>query len=348
MKASFGKMAAWLDDRTGLLTAVNNFLDEEIPASSGWHQVFGSVALFLFLVQVFTGILLAFNYVPQPGSSYFSLQYIINDLTGGRIIRGLHHWAASMMVVVVVLHMIQVALWGAYRRPRETTWMVGVVLLLLVLGFGLTGYLLPGDNRAYWSTVVTLQVSVLAPGAGDFLLRLLGSPGATVGISTFSRFYALHVMVLPALTAVLIVLHVYLVLRHGVTPNPDDVNKPSKKFYPEQAFRDTMAVFAAFVVLFIMAVALDAPLERAADPTDKTYIPRPEWYFLFLFQLLKLFQGSLEVIGAVILPTLAIAALFLVPFLDRGQAKRVGKRTVAWSIVTIAAAGWTTLTIGGS
>ena len=200
----------WFDDRTGLVSAVKHFLDEDIPASSGWHQVFGSVALFLFLLQVFTGILLAFNYVPQPGASYFSLQAIINELTGGRIIRGLHHWGASMMVVVVVMHMIQVALWGAYKKPRETTWLVGVVLLLLVLGFGLTGYLLPGDNRAYWSTVVTIQISALAPGAGEVVMRLLGSPDGTVGVSTFSRFYALHVLLLPAVTAFLIILHVYL------------------------------------------------------------------------------------------------------------------------------------------
>ena len=345
MNSLAARAVDWFDDRTGLVSAVKHFLDEDIPASSGWHQVFGSVALFLFLLQVFTGILLAFNYVPQPGASYFSLQAIINELTGGRIIHGLHHWGASMMVVVVVMHMIQVALWGAYKKPRETTWLVGVVLLLLVLGFGLTGYLLPGDNRAYWSTVVTIQISALVPGAGEFVMRLLGSPDGTVGVSTFSRFYALHVLLLPAVTAFLIILHVYLVIRHGVTPAPQDAGRPSKKFYPEQAFKDTMAVFGAFVILFVMAVAIDAPLERVADPTDTSYIPRPEWYFLFLFQTLKFFEGSLEVIGAVILPTLAIGALFLVPFIDRGRAKKVGQRTLAWGIVTLAAAGWAGLTI---
>jgi len=341
-----GSVVAWFDDRTGLVTAIKHFLDEDIPASSGWHQVFGSIALFLFVVQVFTGILLAFNYVPQPGASYFSLQAIINELTGGRIIRGLHHWGSSMMVVVVVLHMIQVALWGAYKKPRETTWIVGVALLLLVLGFGLTGYLLPGDNRAYWSTVVTIQISALAPGAGEFVMRLLGSPDGIVGVSTSSRFYALHVLLLPAVTVLLIVFHVYLVLRHGVTPAPQDAGRPTKKFYPEQAFKDTMAVFAAFAVLFAMAVAIDVPLESVADPTDTSYIPRPEWYFLFLFQTLKFFEGSMEVVGAVILPTLAIGALFLVPFIDRGRAKRVGQRAFAWGIATLAVAGWAGLTIG--
>ena len=130
---------AWLDHRTGIQTAVRKFLYEDIPASSGWHQVFGSVAVFLFLVQAFTGVLLAFNYAPTPGDAYNSLRYILTELTGGRLIRGLHHWGASMMIVVVVLHMVQVFLYGAYKKPREATWMVGVVLLLVTLAYGLTG-----------------------------------------------------------------------------------------------------------------------------------------------------------------------------------------------------------------
>jgi ubiquinol-cytochrome c reductase cytochrome b subunit len=138
----------WFDHRTGLETAIRNFFYEEIPSSSGWHQVFGSVALFLFLVQAFTGILLAFNYAPTPGDAYNSLKYIITEVTAGRLMHGLHHWGASMMIAVVVIHMIQVFLFGAYKKPREATWMVGVILLLLTLAYGLTGYLLPWDNRA--------------------------------------------------------------------------------------------------------------------------------------------------------------------------------------------------------
>jgi ubiquinol-cytochrome c reductase cytochrome b subunit len=198
MNVLFRRLLDSVDHRTGLETAVKNFMYEDIPASSGWRQVFGSVALFLFLIQIFTGILLTFNYAPQPGDAYFSLQYIINELTGGRLIRGLHHWGSSMMVVVVVLHMVQVALWGAYKRPREVTWLLGVVLLLLVLGFGLTGYLLPWDNRSYWATVVTIQIAGLAPVVGSYLMRFLGSADGSVGIATFSRFYSLHVVVLPA------------------------------------------------------------------------------------------------------------------------------------------------------
>ena len=143
----------WIEHRTGLESAIKNFLYEDIPASSGWHQVFGSVALFLFLLQAFTGVLLSFNYAPTPGEAYNSLKFIITELTGGRLIRGLHHWGASLMIVVVFLHMTQVFVYGAYKKPREATWLVGVVLLILTLGFGLTGYLLPWDNRAYWGTI---------------------------------------------------------------------------------------------------------------------------------------------------------------------------------------------------
>jgi len=161
------KVVSWLDHRTGVETAIRNFLYEEIPASSGWRHVFGSIAVFLFLTQAFTGALLAFNYAPTPGDAYNSLRYILTELTGGRLIRGLHHWGASMMIVVVVLHMVQVFLWGAYKKPREATWMLGVVLFLLTLAYGLTGYLLPWDNRAYWGTVVTTQIAASAPLLGQ-------------------------------------------------------------------------------------------------------------------------------------------------------------------------------------
>ena len=153
----------WIEHRTGLESAIKNFLYEDIPASSGWHQVLGSIALFLFLLQAFTGVLLSFNYAPTPGEAYNSLKFIITELTGGRLIRGLHHWGASLMIVVVFLHMTQVFVYGAYKKPREATWLVGVVLLILTLGFGLTGYLLPWDNRAYWGTIVTTQIASKAP-----------------------------------------------------------------------------------------------------------------------------------------------------------------------------------------
>jgi ubiquinol-cytochrome c reductase cytochrome b subunit len=344
MKKKFEQFIEAFDHRTGLHTGLQKFLYEEIPASSGWHQIFGSVALFLIMVQFFTGIMLAFNYAPTPGEAYNSLRYILTEVTAGRIMRGLHHWGASMIIVIVVLHMVQVFLWGAYKKPREATWIVGVVLLLLTFAYGLTGYLLPWDNRAYWGTVVATHIGATVPVMGPYVSRLLASTG-DVGVVTFARFYALHVLLLPPATMLLIGLHVVLVRRHGVMPAPGDDLKPKKSFYPEQVFKDTVAVFVAFCILFTLAIVVRVPLEHLADPTDTSYIPRPEWYFLFLFQMLKVFNGPLEVVGTVILPTLAILALIATPFIDRSKIVLMRQRTLAMGIVLLAGIGWGGLTL---
>ncbi|MEZ5404452.1 MAG: cytochrome b N-terminal domain-containing protein [Bryobacteraceae bacterium] len=333
----------WIESRTGLETAFQHFLDEDIPASAGWHQVLGSVALFCFMAQIFTGVMLSLNYAASPGDAHNSIRYLMNEVTAGKLIRGLHHWGASMMIVVVVLHMLQVFLWGAYKKPREATWLVGIGLLMLTLAFGLTGYLLPWDNRAYWGTVVTTQIAAKAPFAGPYLERLMGSENG-VGAVTFARFYAMHVMLLPLITTLVIGLHVFLVRRHGVAPSPGD-DAPKKKFFPEQVFKDTVAMFAAFAVLFTLAATMEAPLGRLADPTDTTYIPRPEWYFLFLFQTLKFFEGPLEVVGAHILPGLAVALLAAMPFLDRARIARLRQRTMFFGVAGLALAGWAALTL---
>ena len=334
----------WVEDRTGAVSGVKHFLYEEIPGSSGWHQVLGSVAMFCFLVQFVTGILLALNYAPTPPDAHASLRFILTELTGGRLIRGLHHWGASMMIVVVGLHMIQVFLWGSYKKPREATWMLGVVLLLLTLGFGLTGYLLPWDNRAYWGTVVTTQITAKAPLAGPYILRLMGSDNGQIGVQTFARFYGAHVLLLPPLMMLLIGLHVFLVRRHGVAPAPVET-APAKKFYPGQVFKDTLAIFIMFSILFALATLARVPLGKIADPTDSTYIPRPEWYFLFLFQILKFFEGPLEIIGSMVLPGVAVGLLFATPFLDRGAAVKLRQRTFAIGIVFLVAIGWGGLTV---
>ncbi len=334
----------WIDERTGLVSGVRHFLDEDIPASAGWHQVFGSVALFAFLLQVFTGILLAVNYAPTPGEAWDSLRYMVTQVAAGSIMRAIHHWGASLMIIVVAIHMAQTFLWGAYKKPREATWILGVVLLLLTLAFGLSGYLLPWDTRAYWGTVVTTHIAALAPG-GSILLRILGTDGNSIGRVTFARFYAAHVSLLPILTLLLIIFHVYLVRKHGVTPAPGDELLPRKKFFPVQVFKDTLAIFAWVAALACMVAFVKVPLGHLADPLDTSFVPRPEWYFLFLFQALKLFQGPLEVFGAVVLPGLAVGLLILMPFIDRGRAVMIRQRTAAIVMVVLATAGWTSLTV---
>jgi len=336
------KPLTWIEQRTGLQSHLRGFLLEDIPASAGWPQVYGSVALFLFATQALTGILLAFNYAPTPGEAYSSLTYIMREVTAGKMIRGLHHWGASLMIVVVVVHMVQVFLYSAYKKPREATWIAGVVLLLLTLAFGLTGYLLPWDNRAYWGTMVTTQLVAQVPLLGPYLSDLIGA-GNGIGVVTFSRFYAFHTLVLPVIMVGIIAFHVYLVRRHGITPARSE-SHPARKFYPTQVYRDAVAIFIAFVVLFVLAAAVNAPLEAIANPTDAAYVPRPEWYFLFLFQALKYFHGVLEPIGSIGLPTAAVIALFAVPFIDKGRVRALRGRTVAIGIVLLALIGWGALT----
>ena len=347
MRGLISQFAAWIEHRTGLQTAIAAFFLEDIPASAGWPEVFGSVAVFLFLIQGLTGVLLSLNYAPTPGDAYTSVTYIAQQVAGGRMVRGLHHWGASLMVIVVFLHMAQVFIFGAFKRPREATWIAGVVLLLLTLAFGLTGYLLPWDNKAYWGTMVTTQIAAGLPVAGPLLTRLMGAANG-LGAITFSRFYTLHTLLLPAATAGLIVIHVYLVRRHGVAPR--QFTEGRQKFYPKQVFRDLCAVFIAFLCLFLAACFLNVPLERMADPTDTAYVPRPEWYFLFLFQLLKVFPGRLELIGTLVLPSLAILLLILLPFLHRTHDKilngRIQSACVAALVFSVwlgltSAAGWT-------
>ena len=342
MKDVIFRVSNWIEHRTGLQTACRRFLSEDIPASAGWPQVFGSVCLFLFLIQALTGILLAFNYAPTPGDAYTSVAYILRQVAGGKMVHGLHHWGASLMVIAVFLHMAQVFIYGAYKKPREATWIAGTILLLLTLAFGLTGYLLPWDNRAYWGTIVTTRIMASVPFAGAFLTRLAGA-GNGIGVVTFSRFYALHTLLLPAATAFLITIHVYLVRRHGAAPAPGDTGK-KQKFYPGQVLRDVVAVFLAFVILFAAAAFLDVPFERMADPTDSTYVPRPEWYFLFLFQLLKYFQGRLEVLGTVVIPSIAVLALVLLPFLNRVHTKVLNGRVQAAGLVLLVFSIWASLT----
>jgi ubiquinol-cytochrome c reductase cytochrome b subunit len=343
MQGRVHQVVDWIEHRTGFQSACHRFLFEDIPASTGWPQVFGSIALFIFLTQALTGILLALNYAPTPGDAYKSVLFITDRVAAGRMIQGLHHWGASLMIIIVFLHMAQVFIYGAYRKPREATWMAGVTLLLFTLAFGLTGYLLPWDNRAYWGTVVTTRIAASVPLMGDFLTRLIGATDG-IGVLTFSRFYALHTLVLPATTVLLITIHVYLVRRHGITASAAD-RETTQRFYPKQVFRDITAVFIVFLILFAAAVFVRVPLERLADPTDTSYVPRPEWYFLFLFQLLKIFQGSLEPIGTVVLPTVAVLTLFLLPFIRHSRLQILQRRAVGTGIVAIVFAVWGSLTM---
>ena len=320
MRRLVASVARWLEDRTGYRGIRKHLLDEPLPAGTGWWFTLGSLLLFGLGVQVVTGIALALFYAPTPDHAWDSVRYITTNVRGGAFLRGLHHWGASLVVVAAVLHMVRVLFFGSYKKPRELNWLVGLLLLQVILAFGLTGYLLPWDQRAYWATVVTINIARLTPMLGDMVAVVLQG-GADIGALTLTRWYAVHVMVLPAVLVVLIVVHLYLMRRHGISGPVTPRIGSSQMFFPHQAARDLTVAVIGGVLLATLAWRGAPALEPMADPTSSDYIPRPEWYFLGLFQLLKYFPGRLEVIGALVVPGLVMTFLALLPWIDRARGR---------------------------
>ena len=209
----------WLEERSGLIGGVRYFLFRKVPGDSGWWHTLGSATLTAFLVQLGTGVILAMYYQPDPNSAYESVQHITNDVTLGWLVRGMHRWGASVFIILMFFHMARVFLFGAYKYPRELNWIIGVLLLATGLFEGLTGYLLPFDQTAYWATVVAININGTAPFVGPFLASLLRG-GAEIGPDTLARFYSLHMLLIPGALLGLITLHLYLVIRLGVTSPP--------------------------------------------------------------------------------------------------------------------------------
>ena len=209
----------WLEERSGLVGGLKYFLFRKVPGDTSWWHTLGSATLTAFLVQTITGVILAMYYKADPSTAYASIQYITNDLTLGWLVRGMHRWGASVFIILMFLHMGRVFLFGAYKYPRELNWIVGALLLILGMLEGFTGYLLPWDQTAYWATVVGINLNGTAPIAGPFLAQFLAG-GAEIGNDTLTRFYALHMLAIPGAIIGLIVLHLYLVIRLGVTSPP--------------------------------------------------------------------------------------------------------------------------------
>ena len=209
----------WLEERSGLVGAVRYFLFRNVPADVNWFQTLGSATLTAFIVQAVTGVILAMYYQPSPATAYTSIQHITNDLWAGWLVRGMHKWGASVFIILMFLHMGRVFLFGAYKYPRELNWIIGVLLLTLGLAEGFTGYLLPWDQTSYWATVVGINLNGTAPFLGPFIAQFLQG-GTYINASTISRFYSIHMLVLPLAIGGLIALHLYLVIRLGVTSPP--------------------------------------------------------------------------------------------------------------------------------
>ncbi len=339
---------SWLDDRLGLSTIIEFGSHKTVPAHR--YSVFyylGGMTLFFFLVQVCTGVLLMLYYRPSANEAFESVEFIMTVVPFGWLIRSIHSWSANLMVFFAVLHMISVFFLKAYRAPRELTWVSGAVLLFLIMGFGFSGYLLPWNQLAFFATKVGTDISGVVPIVGPWMVRFLRG-GDRVSGGTLSRFYGWHVALLPAITFLILVVHLALVQVKGmsVPASCEDEAKQRKpmKFFPHFAMRDLSGWIFALGVLAALAALFPWELGEKADLFAPAYENiRPEWYFVFMFQTLKLIPGG-EIAGIEYeaIPILFFSAggllLLLIPFLDRG-AQRTG-RSKAWSIGGVAVLLW--------
>jgi ubiquinol-cytochrome c reductase cytochrome b subunit len=339
------KVIAFVDERVGLKQMQAKMLNEPVPGGSRWAYVFGSVLLFIFIMQAVTGILLMFYYVPTADHAYASTQYIIHDVDYGWFLLSYHFWGSTAMVVCVFAHMSQVFLWGAYKPPREMIWLVGLALFGIVMGFGFTGYLLPWDQRAYWATTVGVEIMDKTPLLGDFMARFLKG-GPTPGQMTLSRFFVIHVMILPAALMGLAGLHLFLFRAAGPAGpfrgTTEEIKAKTDFFFPRQVWKDIVGMAVVFACIVALAFWEPVVLLEEATPDPGDYHPEPEWYFLFLFQLLRLkvFAGEFgQFLGAIALPGAFMALLAALPFIDRDPERNIFKRPVAligWIVVMVA------------
>ncbi len=323
----------WFDERTGLSGPVRDFLNYPVPkyVHRNFLYTLGGLTLISFLIQVVTGILMAFYYDPSTEGAYNSVDYISYQLPLGWLIRGVHHYASSAMVILVSLHMLRTYYFSAYKKPRELNWLTGVLLFFLVLSFGFTGYLLPWDQKGYWATKVGTEIAGSVPLIGSFLMHLMRG-GDMLGQATLTRFYAGHILLLPASVAVLIVAHIFQMRFHGMAPAITKKAQAQSKifvpFFPDWAITDTLCGLGLLALLVYMTWANHAPLEFPADPTSNNYVPRPEWYFLFYFQLLKYFPGALEPVATILIPLFIFGSMVLLPFVDLSEERRPWRKPV--------------------
>ncbi|EEF59799.1 cytochrome b N-terminal domain-containing protein [Pedosphaera parvula] len=339
----------WLDDRVGFTETFGPMITHLVPRGARWWYVFGSATLFAFMIQVISGVALAFSYIPSTAHAYETLQFITNQAPFGNFLRALHYYGASAMVLMVGLHMAQVFLFGAYKYPREMTWVTGVMMLGFVLIMGFTGQLLRWDQTGVWSVIVAAEQVGRTPLIGDWLARFtLG--GDTVGGATLSRFFAIHVFIMPAMVFAFVGIHLLGVLRHGISPPPkpgqflsrktyhqeyaDYLKKDGVPFWPDSAWRDVVFGAAMAAVIVILALAFGPPeLGKQPDPSLVEAYPRPDWYLLWYFAVLALLPKGTETWFMVFGPMLAGFWLIVLPFISKRGERSPRRRPWAWAAV---------------
>lgn len=326
------RMIAWIDRRTGLHSLLHKALDEPIPGGAKLAYIFGSGLLIIFILQIITGIFLALYYVPAADHAYSSVAYVTKAVTSGSLLRGLHSYGASAMIIVLVLHFSQTFIYGSFKGPRELLWLSGCVLFVLVLGMGFTGYLLPWDQKAYFATTVGTNIAAEVPLIGEWIKRMLRG-GTDMGTLTISRFFAAHVFFIPGCIFAFISLHVFLFRKAGaagpISEDPVTPRLPTEPFYPRQLFLDLGLALLLIAALWIVSHYHHVELGPVANPADTQYVARPEWYYRSFFEWLKYWEGSRAIWGILVIP-LIVALLFAgTPFLDRGHNRKPRHRPLA-------------------
>jgi ubiquinol-cytochrome c reductase cytochrome b subunit len=351
------RLLAWLDDRSGLITATRRALEHPVPPRTGWWYVFGSATLIAFILQVATGIALSSAYVPSSGQAYDSLKFISEQALLGRFLRGMHYFGASAMVLLIGIHVSRTFLMGAYKFPRELNWLTGAVLLLLTLGLAFTGQLLRWDQTAVWSVIVGAAQAGRMPVVGDEIARFILA-GDTIGGATLSRFFAFHVFFIPAIVFGLIGLHLALVLRHGISERPKPgvhvdpatyrkqyselLEREGVPFWPDAAWRDVVFGAAVVATIVLLALIVGPPeLGKPPDPSILEAYPKPDWYLLWYFALLALAPHNLENFIIVAGPLVFGAVLLLLPLFNRG-ARSVRERPLSALLVVFM---WTVIVV---
>ncbi|MGH7708863.1 MAG: cytochrome b, partial [Vulcanimicrobiaceae bacterium] len=337
-------LVTWIEQRTGLVGAINEFLTEDVPGGASYWYVFGSATIFAMILQIVTGIFLTFYYAPSTATAWESTKYIYEQVPLGWFVISLHYWGATAMIALMFLHMLQVAIWGAYKAPRELMWIVGVILLVVTLVLGLTGYLLPWDLNAYFASAVAINITASVPVIGSAVYQFLNS-NSSLGTLTINRFFGLHVWAMPAILVLLVGAHLFIFRHNGSAGPPIDTEQkklPQGRFWPNQMFMDAIASFAVFIIMVILSIASPAPLDAKADPTNSSFIPYPAWYFLALYGLLRLaavvphaLGPAANLLATIVIPGAFVTFLIVLPFIDRNPSRRIARRPWAMAITAI-------------
>ena len=316
---------------------VDKQLHKRLPPHTGWLHVFGSLSLFLFISQTITGILLLMYYRPTPKEAHESIKYITADVQFGWLYRQVHAWGASVMILVVVLHMIRTFFCGAYKKPRELTWVTGVMIFIVTVTFGFTGYLLPWNQIAFWATTVGTESANKVPVIGGWLQYFLRGGDAVTG-ETLSRFFVVHVIILPWLLTGLVAVHLFLMRANNLaTLERVGEEKPFDQargipFFPVHVAKEGVVIVLLLAVLVALSVLWPWEIGEPANPLETPAHIKPEWYFLPSYQLLKYFQGSYGAVIGVLAVSVPFLLLFIWPFLDRSKERHPRKRPVSVAV----------------